>query len=333
MAHAPAVPKNLARMGRRNTIKALELYAYGLAARGVATRPEVRAMRTALDWQMTRPALAVDPAAVIQSVRARHAGGQVRGEWVEHVPQPTRSESVVLYVHGGAFIAGSVRSHRGLVAEISRRTQRSVFSVDYRLAPEHRFPTAADDVLRAYSWLLSSGVAADRIVIMGDSAGGHLALGLTPRAVRAGLPAPAGVVALSPVVDVSMSLGAAWERKARRNGADTVARAARSALRLYYRGVSHEHPELMLTSDDLSVMPRVLIQASEHEILVDDSRTYIQALNSSGGTGELQLWPRKLHVFQVAHRLSAAASDAIDKIALFVNDVAAEELQQAEVSD
>src|SRR5438067_823958 len=83
----------------------------------------------------------------------RRADGQVRGEWVEAPGVATRDASVILYVHGGAFIAGSTRSHRGLVAELSARTGRSCFSVSYRLAPEHRFPAAADDVLRAYSWL------------------------------------------------------------------------------------------------------------------------------------------------------------------------------------
>lgn len=315
---------NLKKVGRRNTIKALELYAQGLGLRGRATYPEIRAMRAALDWQMTRPMLGVDKSARIEPVRVAHEGRQVRGEWVENAGRPTRGETVLLYVHGGAFVAGSLRSHRGLVAELSRRTKRSAFSVDYRLAPEHRFPTAADDVLRAYSWLLSTGVAAERVVVIGDSAGGHLALGLTPRAVRAGLPAPAGVVAFSPLVDPSMSLGRAYERLHRHSGADTVAKAALAAIRLYHPGVAHDHPDLLLTRGELATMPPVLIQASEHEILVDDSRHYLDELTKAGGTGELQLWPRKMHVFQVAHRVSHAADEALDNVRVFVDRVAGE---------
>ena len=316
------VGRRLRRTTRRSTVRALELYAQGVGWRGALTHPEVRAMRAMLDWQMTRPALAADPATQVESVKFRRNDGQVRGEWVERPGIKTREDAVLLYVHGGAFVAGSTRSHRGLVSELSLRTRRSVFSVDYRLAPEYRFPTAADDVLRAYSWLLATGVSPDRIVVAGDSAGGHLALGLSPRAIRAGLPTPAGIVAFSPLVDPSMTLSAARERDQGGDGLLAGADAGRAAIRQYHPGIPADHPELLLTRDDLTGMPPVLIQASASEILAADAEHYTHELRAAGGDAQLRLWPRKFHVFQVAHRISRSASEALDDVAHFVDQVA-----------
>lgn len=313
------VGARLRRVTMRNTGRALQLYAQGVGLRGTLTHAEVRAMRAMLEWQLTRPALAADSATRVEAVKFQRADGQVRGEWVERPGITTREDAVLLYVHGGAFVAGSTRSHRGLVSELAARTRRSVFSVDYRLAPEHRFPAAADDVLRAYKWLLATGVPSHRVVVAGDSAGGHLALGLSPRAVRAGLPVPAGVVAFSPVVDPSMTLSAAREREGGGDGLLGGADAGRAAIRLYHPGVPADHPELLLTRDDLSAMPPVLIQASASEILAADAEHYVGQLRAAGGDAQLRLWPRKFHVFQVAHRISRSASEALDDVASFVD--------------
>lgn len=317
----PDLRRRLRRAGTQSTLRALELYSLAVARRGRLLRSEVRALRAMLEWQMTRPDLGVDPATRIQAVRFRRADGQVRGEWVEAPGVTTRDDSVILYVHGGAFVAGSTRSHRGLVGEISKRTGRSCFSVSYRLAPEHRFPAAADDVLRAYSWLLAQDLDPRQIVVMGDSAGGHLALGLGPRASRAGLPVPAGIVAFSPVIDVSMELCVAYEQAHGRDALFAGAGAGRAAMSAYHRGTPPDHPELALTQDDLSTMPPVLIQASESEMLAGDARAYAEALEAAGGDVRLRFWPRQYHVFQVAHRLSRNASEALDDAAAFVHEV------------
>jgi acetyl esterase/lipase len=315
------VRRRLRRSGTRSALRALDLYTQGVALRGTLLRPEVQAMRVMLDWQLTRPALGADPSTRVERVRFRRVDGQVRGEWVEAPEVGTREDSVVLYVHGGAFVAGSPRSHRGLVAELSARTRLSCFSLDYRLAPEHRYPAAADDVLRAYSWLLAQGLDPKRIVVAGDSAGGHLALGLGPRAIRAGLPVPAGVVAFSPVVDVSMALCLAHEQANGRDGLFAGADAGLAAIKLYHRGTPAEHPELTLTNDDLRGLPPVLIQASSSEMLADDARHYAEALEKAGGDVRLKFWPRQYHVFQVAHRLSRNASQALDEAAAFVSEM------------
>ncbi len=301
-------------MSAFSPVPGLNRYLRGLARRRM-TLPEVHAFRGLAELYLARAEFRADPSTQVEQVRVRYDDGWVHGEWVER-DEPTRDETVVLYVHGGAFVAFSPRTHRGMVSEIAARTGRSVFSVDYRMAPEYRFPAAADDVLRAYAWLLDSGVPADRIVVAGDSAGGHLALGLTPRAVRAGLPAPAAVVGISPVVDPSMGLAEEWELA--RGGKASFAGLGRSVLGLYPRRVAADHPELLLINDDLSVLPPVLIQVSEAEPLIADAHAYTDKLRAAGGDVTLQTWPRKPHVFQIAFRISTTASEALDDVALFI---------------
>ncbi|MEO9139215.1 MAG: alpha/beta hydrolase [Jatrophihabitans sp.] len=310
----------VSRTVQRSALGAADLYARGLGARGRMSNAEVHGMRALLELQLSRPAFRPDHETTVTPVRERRPDGQVRGEWVERPGISTRGTSVLLYVHGGGFVAGSPRSHRGLTAELGRRLGRSVFSLDYRLAPGHRFPAAADDVLRAYAWLLDSGVAAQRIIVAGDSAGGHLVLGLSPRALRAGLPVPGGVIAFSPLVDPSMALSADWER-AHGRGRIVGARAGRAAIGRYHPGVKADHPELLLTNDDLHGLPPTLIQASASEILVADAEHYVAAARGAGGRVELQTWPRQTHVFQVAFRISRSADAALGRVVEFVDEV------------
>lgn len=296
------------------TWRGLELYMRGLSKRRM-TLAEVTAFRAMAELYLAQAMFRPHHSTLVEPVRLRHDDGWVHGEWVERPGVHTRDESVVLYAHGGAFVAFSPRTHRGMVSEIAARTGRSVFSVDYRMAPEYRFPAAADDVLRAYAWLLSSGIPASKIVVAGDSAGGHLALGLTPRAVRAGLPAPAAVVGISPLVDPSMALAEAWiASKGRR---DSFTAAARATVGLYPRRVALDHPELLLTNDDLSVMPPTLIQVSASEPLVADAESYVDALRAVGGDVTLQTWKGRPHVFQIGWKVSRTASEALDEIASY----------------
>jgi monoterpene epsilon-lactone hydrolase len=305
------------RVSQRVMFGAFGMQVNRMARRGRVTALEVQALRLGADLWLSAPFTRPDRTASFARVTAAHDGGQVRGEWVEAAGVNTRDSSVLLYLHGGAFLFGSPRSHRGLVAELSRRSGRSVLSVEYRLAPRYRFPAAADDALRAYSWLLASGVPAAGIVVGGDSAGGHLALGLPPRARRAGLPVPAGVVALSPVVDLAMDVSRGHMDRSF-PGVDIV-EVARVLVEPYVRGTSTDHPEILLTRDDLTAMPPVLLHASADEIFAADARHYAEALQASGGTIELKLWPRRVHVFHVQFRHSRAAAAAVQEVADFID--------------
>lgn len=319
MPRTPSPVRHLARplrrQARRRAVDLTRAYLATVDRRGRLTTPELLGMRAAAD-RMLVSGYPAAPDVAATPVDHRGPLGRVKGEWVE-VGTPTRDRQVLLYVHGGGFVFGSPATHRSLTGELARRTDASVFSLDYRLAPRHRFPAAADDVLRAYRWLLQRGVPAASIVVAGDSAGGHLALGLPPRAHRAGLPVPAGVVGFSPAVDPAFTAAHAADRP------DPMVPigAAAAVVRAWSQG--REHPEIGLATDDLTVMPPVLVQAAEAEFCTPDARAYVAALEQVGGDVELRTWPRTFHVFQIAHGRLAAADEALDDVAGFVARVMA----------
>src|SRR5690349_18102425 len=123
--------------------------------------------------------------------------GRIKGEWVR--PTTPRPGMVILYIHGSGFNLCSTKTHRPLVSRLAKETRVQIFSAEYRLAPEHPFPAAPDDIERAYDWLLAQGWTADQVVVAGDSAGGHLTLDLALRLVREGRERPAGLVMFSPL--------------------------------------------------------------------------------------------------------------------------------------
>src|SRR5690606_37101084 len=126
-------------------------------------------------------------------------------------PKEERADSVVLYLHGGGYATGSLGSHRDLVGRLAHASGGRVLALDYRLAPEHPFPAALEDALRAYRALLESGVPSHKIVIAGDSAGGGLTLSTLFCLRDAGQPLPAGAALISPWVDVESSRPSMFE--------------------------------------------------------------------------------------------------------------------------
>ena len=307
-----AIQRRMVKTGHRATARFVATYLHTVGLRGRLTRPELLAVRGLADQLIAvRYPGATD--VTVAPVRARFEDGQVRGEWHEAPAVGRRNDAVVLYVHGGGFVFGSPTTHLALTGELSRRLGWPVFSLDYRLAPEHPFPAGADDVLRAYCWLLARGVPADRVVVAGDSAGGHLSLGLPPRAARAGVPVPGAVVAFSPAVDPAFTAAAGTVPAPDRL---IPVRAAKAIVREYDRG--RRHPELRLADDDLSVMPPVLIQTAQHEFCAPDAAEYAAALRTAGGDVQLRTFPRTWHVFQLDHGRVRAARTALDEATAFV---------------
>lgn len=251
-------------------------------------------------------------------VRHPHTSGPTaRGEWVRG-PGADREDAVVLYVHGSGYAICSARTHRGLTTRLSQRTGLPVFSCDYRLAPSHCFPSAADDVRAAYDWLVGEGHDPARIVLAGDSAGGHLVVDLALELIREGRPSPAALVAFSPVLDLSMTLAAARERM-RRDPMISSAKAARM-LDLYVAGHDHATPRLRFSFDGADRFPPTLIQAGGREMLAADAIELARGLTSGGATCELEVWPDQMHVFQALPRVVPEASAALDRAAAFLGD-------------
>lgn len=241
-------------------------------------------------------------------------GVPVRGEWVR-AAATSDARPVILYVHGSAFSICSPATHRSLVARLSRDTGLPAFTVDYRLAPEHRHPAATDDVAAAYRWLLSLGYHADDIVLAGDSAGGHLILELLSDNAVAGRVQPRAAVLMSPLVDLSLRL--AEQREKVRRDPMISASAARTLVDHYIRDI-RDDPRLVLRVDPGHPLPPTLIQAGGAEMLCADAEHAAEMIRSAGSPCRLSVWPGQMHVFQAFPRLVPEADRALREAAEFI---------------
>jgi epsilon-lactone hydrolase len=245
-------------------------------------------------------------------------GRRVVGEWVRApgVGPGADTGAAIYFLHGSGYAMCSPRTHRRLIAWLSKLTALPVFCVDYRLAPRHRFPTAADDTRAGWDWLHTiDGLPPQRIVIAGDSAGGHLAVDLLLHSPAA--PEPAALVLFSPLADLTFTRAHNRERL-RPDPAIRAADAAR-LVRLYCGEIDPTHPRL---SHDIPAgarpFPRTLIQAGGAEMLAADAHHLADGIRAGGGTCELQIWPDQVHVFQALPRLTPEAAQAMRHAAEFI---------------
>jgi acetyl esterase/lipase len=245
--------------------------------------------------------------------------GRVKGEWAR--PDDAHPDGVVLYIHGSGYNLCSTRTHRPLVTQLAKRSGLSTFSAEYRLAPEHPFPAAPDDVARAYDWLLGQGWRPDQVVVAGDSAGGHLALDLVLELLRQGRELPAGLVMLSPLADPSCDLIELREQIA----PDPMISAAgvRRLFAHYLKDTDPKHPRLMHVLADGETLPPTLIQVGGAEFLAGDAHHLHEMLAAAGTDVRLEVWPGQMHVFQAAPRAIPEALRALDRAARFVRQALA----------
>ncbi|BBZ40489.1 alpha/beta hydrolase [Mycobacterium conspicuum] len=250
-------------------------------------------------------------------------GRRVKGEWVygprtptSGIPRSSTSAGVIYYVHGSGFAVCSAKTHRRLTSWLSSLTGLPVFSLDYRLAPRYRFPAAADDVRAGWDWLVSTcGISPKRLVIAGDSAGGHLSVDLLLQREVAANP-PAAQVLFSPLYDLSFALCLERERLGR-DPAGSAAGAMR-LVGLYQDGVDPAHHRLKLNVAGGPPLPPTLIQAGGAEMLQDDARQLDADIRTAGGRCELQIWPHQVHVFQALPRMTPEAAKAMAYVARFI---------------
>nr|ABQ11266.1 lipase/esterase [uncultured bacterium]AKQ70955.1 lipase/esterase [bacterium enrichment culture] len=239
----------------------------------------------------------------------------VPAEWIS-VPE-SRPERVLFYLHGGAFMFRMPGTHAAMVARWCRRLGARTLMVDYRLAPEHRYPAAPDDCHAAYRWLLAQGCDPRSIVIGGDSAGGNLTLATLHRVKLAGEPLPACAVLLSPFVDFTLS-GASLYANEDRDPMFTL--AGMVALRAHYAPPERFlDPPLSPLFGDFHGLPPMLFQAGSEEMLVDESVRAAAKAHACGVPVELELWDRLPHVFQALEKLPQAA-EAAEHIVRFIGE-------------
>lgn len=240
----------------------------------------------------------------------------VRGEWVLG-PGVDFGARAGYYVHGSAYVICSAWTHRKLVAQLSEAAGIPIFSVDYRLAPEHLFPTAARDVESGYRWLLAQGYASSDIVIGADSAGGHLSCDMLLAHADEPNFQPAAVVLFSPLIDLTLGLALQQEMAAHRDPAMSATAAARLVGR-YTQGQDPAHPRLKLDFAKADRLPPILIQVGGFEMLRADARYADAEIRRNGGTSKLEVWPGMVHVFQALPRLAPEADAALRRAVAFI---------------
>ena len=239
---------------------------------------------------------------------------KLRGAWIK---TPTsQDQRVILYIHGGAFVAGSAMTHLSLAGELARAASARVFSVDYRLAPEAPFPSGYDDCVSAYEEIASMpGVAS--FAVAGDSAGGGLALSTLMYARDQKWQLPTATVLFSPWADLSRDkeCDAALESK------DLVLSHAflKKMAGLYLGDKDPSAPEASPAHGRFKDLPPMLIQVSNAEILLNDARLIEKNAARAGASIELDIWPDMLHVWQGFTKVLPQAKDALVKAGGFIS--------------
>ncbi|MBI3214045.1 MAG: alpha/beta hydrolase fold domain-containing protein [Mycobacterium sp.] len=261
------------------------------------------------------------PAAPVERIDERLPDGRrVVGEWVR-ADGVRAGPSAVYFLHGSGYAMCSARTHRRLTGWLSALTGLPVFCLDYRLAPRHPFPAAADDAHAGWEWLTGAHgprLAPENLVIAGDSAGGHLAVDLLCHGTG---PHPAALALFSPLIDLTFATARTRERH-RRDPAIRADDAAR-LVQLYCRGIDPAHPRLAHDIASGPMFPPTLIQAGGAEMLAADAVALAEAIRSAGGRCELQIWPDQVHVFQALPRLTPEAAHAMADAATFLTDAVA----------
>jgi acetyl esterase/lipase len=232
------------------------------------------------------------------------------------VPKDSRPDRVLLCLHGGGFVSGSVYTHRKLFGHLAKAAGVRALLIGYRLLPQGGvYPVPVDEGEAAYRWLLGQGIAAEHIAFAGDSVGGWLAVTLQFRAREQGLPRPAGALLLSPFADLEAS-GESYD-----TGTDPLfTRDFCRSLALGFLGQAAglRDPRVNLLHAGLDGLSPLYIQAGGDEALLDDARSLDQRARQAGLEVRLDIFPGMLHTFQMAAGRAPEADDAIRRLAGWV---------------
>jgi monoterpene epsilon-lactone hydrolase len=273
------------------------------------------------DWDALFGAVAVDahiePVIVRAALLGNTGGEALGGEWV--TAAGARQDRAVLYLHGGGFQVGSSRSHRELMAGISRAADARVFGLDYRRAPEHRFPAPLDDALDAFDWLSAQGFAASALALAGDSAGAGLALATLLALRDAGRALPAAAVLMSAWTDLTAS-GPSYQSRAARDPIHQ--RAMILAMARNYLGADGDarDPRASPLFAELRGLPPLLIQVGDRETVLSDSTLFADKARAAGVRVELEVWDDMIHVFQQFPAELIEAREALGSIGTFLRE-------------
>jgi acetyl esterase/lipase len=244
-----------------------------------------------------------------------NAGG-VPAEWI--TTPGAVEDRVILYLHGGGYVIGSINTHRELMIRFSKAANARVLGLNYRLAPENPFPAPVEDAVAGYRWLLAQGVKPNRVTVAGDSAGGGLTVATLVAIRDAKLPVPAAGVCISPWVDMegigeSMTTRAKVDPMVQKQGLLGMAG-------LYLAGKDPRTPLAAPLYADLKGLPPLLIQVGDAETLLDDATRIAERAKAAGVSVKLEVWPEMIHVWQLFAAALPEGQQAIDGMGKFVRE-------------
>lgn len=227
-------------------------------------------------------------------------------------------KGVILFFHGGCFTIGSTKDHLDLCGKLSALSSCCVLSVDYRLAPENKFPAALEDCLIPYLWLLKQGIKPSNIVLAGISAGGNLALSVLIYLKEKGVELPAGAVCMSPLVDLLFQGHSIVTNK----GKDWITSERLNNLRkIYLKGENAKNPLVSPLYGDLRGLPPIMIQVGSHELLLDDIIKFHKKSLDSDVEVTFELWKDMFHCFQIFSSHIEEGQNAINSAGDYIKKI------------
>ena len=231
-------------------------------------------------------------------------------------PHVLRTDAVVVYIHGGAYIVGEPNGYHGIGGNLAQMLGAKVFLPDYRLAPEHPFPAPIDDTLRFYKGLLDDGYPAKKIVFAGESAGGAMTVTVMVAARNSGLALPAGGVAISPWAnlehtDISMTNRETVDLLNTKAGLVFLAN-------VFLQGALPNHPMASPVFADVTGLPPIMVQMGEAELMLTDGMRLATHLAENRVRMTLEVWPQMFHAWHFVANLQPEARQALESAALFL---------------
>ena len=231
-------------------------------------------------------------------------------------PKVLRTDAVVVYIHGGAYIVGEPNGYHGISGNLAQMLGAKVFLPDYRLAPEHPFPAAIDDTLRFYKGLLDEGYPAKKIVFAGESAGGAMTVTVMVAARNSGLALPAGGVAISPWANLEHT-GISMTNRETIDLLNTKAGLVFLA-NVFLQGALPNHPMASPVFADVTGLPPIMVQMGEAELMLTDGMRLATHLAENRVRMTLEVWPHMFHAWHFVANVQPEAQQALKSAALFL---------------
>ncbi len=233
-------------------------------------------------------------------------------------PSNANDQQMALYVHGGFFTLGSSTTHRDLAWRLGEVCGTRVLLPDYRRAPEHPFPAAVDDITTTYHWLLDSGLSAENLILIGDSAGANIMLSALVGLRDAAMSLPRAAIALSPWVDLTLS-AESLHTNVESDPLVTIPKLEQ-AIADYAGDISAEDPRLSPLFADLSGLPPLFVQAGTGERLLDDARRLADRATAAGVDVVLDEWEEMFHGWHAMAAVLPESQDALTKLGKFARE-------------